>query len=340
MPAYTLTAVRSTAFTGTDNADVEPAITWLDAFPSTSGGYYAFISNALKLQFSAGDVNGLADLTGSYTNNQYVVGRLGNLSAAGFAARWIGAFLHCTGASGPGTAATYYRLRISQDSTESPLTTKIFRVVSGTATEIASTTGVTWANGDRFLFVDYDGDIEVYRDSGSGFGSTPVLTFDDTASRLTGGGPGLIIRVPDDFTLDDVEMGNAAFAASAFAAGATLGALVAGGSLSAPLSAFVAGATLGSLVGGGALSLVPGVLTVPELRNWSGTLLTSQLVENIVALRISDRALLAAFTNQTSHASTANLVVSQVGLVPGTACLVVGFNADGSAAFTRAVTIA
>ncbi len=125
-----------------------------------------------------------------------------------------------------------------------------------------------------------------------------------------------------------------------FGTGATLGALVAGGSMFSVASAFTGGATLGSLVGGGALSLVPGVVTVPELRNWSGALLTSQLVENIVVLRISDRAVLASFTNQTSNGVTGNLSMSQVGLVPGTACLVVGFNADGSAAFTRAVTIA
>lgn len=211
MPAYTLTAVRTTSFTGTAEADVEPAITWLDAFPSTSGGYYAFDSTgtALKLQFSAGDVNALADITGTYTNDQYVVGRLGNLGAAGLTSAWVGGLLHCTGATSAGTTASYYRLVISQDSSTTPLTTKIFRASGGTPTEIASTNSVTWANGDRFLFVDYAGTIEVYRDSGSGFGSSPVLTFDDTASRLTGGGPGIQIRRADTYTLDDVEMGDA-----------------------------------------------------------------------------------------------------------------------------------
>jgi hypothetical protein len=128
--------------------------------------------------------------------------------------------------------------------------------------------------------------------------------------------------------------------AGAFGTGAALGALVAGGTLASVASAFAAGAILGPVSAGGALSIAPGVVTVPELRNWSGALLTSQLVENVVVIRISDRAVLASFTNQTTNGTTGNLSVSQVGLVPGTACLVVGFSADGSAAFTRAVTIA
>jgi hypothetical protein len=213
MPSYTLTAVRSTDFTGADGTNIETLVTWLDAFPSTSGGLYAVTTNKCKLEFGAAEVNGLADLTGTYTNNQYVVGRLGDLSASGIPGRYLGAFLHCAGATSAGTTASYYRLEISQDNTTTPLVTRVMRVTSGSAVQIASINNVTWANGDRFLLVDYDGTIEVYRDSGSGFGGTPILSVDDTGSRLSGGGPGLIIRAPDLHTLDDVDMGDATLSA-------------------------------------------------------------------------------------------------------------------------------
>jgi hypothetical protein len=213
MASYTLTAVRSTDFTGADGTNIETLVAWLDAFPSTSGGYYAVTTNKCKLEFSASEVNGLADVTGSYTEDQYVVGRVGDLSEAGITGRYLGAFLHCTGASSAGTTASYYRLEISQDNTTTPLVTRVMRVTSGSAVQIASINNVTWVNGDRFLFVDYSGTIEVYRDSGSGFGSTPILSVDDTGSRLSGGGPGLIIRTPDSHTLDDLEMGDATLSA-------------------------------------------------------------------------------------------------------------------------------
>jgi hypothetical protein len=222
MASYTLTAVRSTDFTGADGTNIETLVTWLDAFPSTSGGYYAVTTNKCKLEFSASEINGLADVTGSYTEDQYVVGRVGDLSEAGITGRYFGAFLHCTGASSAGTTASYYRLEISQDSTTTPLVTRVMRVTSGSAVQIASINNVTWANGDRFLFVDCDGTIEVYRDSGSGFGGTPILSVDDTGSRLSGGGPGLIIRTPDLHTLDDVEMGDATLSAGPTLSSATV----------------------------------------------------------------------------------------------------------------------
>ena len=213
MPAYTLTPVRTADFTAANGTNIETLVSWLDAFPSTASGYYAVIDNKCKLEFAASDVNALADLTGTYTNNQYVVGRVGDLAASGITGRYLGGLLHCTGASAAGTTASYYRLEISQDNQTVPLVTRVMRVTSGTAVQIATSQAVTWGNGDRFLLVDHDGIIEVYRDSGGGFGSTAVLSVDDTASRLTGGGPGIIIRIPDMHTLDDVEFGDASLSA-------------------------------------------------------------------------------------------------------------------------------
>jgi hypothetical protein len=129
--------------------------------------------------------------------------------------------------------------------------------------------------------------------------------------------------------------------ASTLSGGITLADLVAAGAFGIEPPSTLSGAiTLGDIVAAGAFAMQPGTFTVPELRNWAGLLLMSQLVENVVVIRIADRALLAAFTNLTSDGGTGNLTGSSSALIPGTACLVVGFNADGSQRFARPVTIA
>lgn len=205
MASYTLTPVRTADFTASDGTNPETLYSWLDPFPSASGGYYEVNTNALRLAFDQDGKRGLADLTGTYGNRQYVIGRLVNISASVQATRWLGAYLHCQGA---GATADYYRLQISQDTNTTPLTTKIFRVDNdGTPSEVASINNVTWASSDRFMFVAYDGTLEVYRDSGSGFGDTPIMSYTD-GSPLTGGVPGVHIQKSLDFRLDDVEMGT------------------------------------------------------------------------------------------------------------------------------------
>lgn len=205
MPSYTRTPVRTADFTASNGTNPETLYTWLDSFPANDTGYYVIRSNKLELDFSHDGKRGLADLTGTYGNRQYVIARIGNLSSTSSSLRWLAAYLH---AQGLGATADYYRLQISQDSTTTPLTTKIFRVDNdGTPSELESINNVTWGNDDLFMFVSYDGTLEVYRDSGSGFGSTPIMTYTD-GSPLTGGGPGIQINTPDLFTMDDVEMGT------------------------------------------------------------------------------------------------------------------------------------
>jgi hypothetical protein len=209
---YTLTPVNSTGFTGSNGTNIETLVSWLDTFPSSGGGYYAVIDNKCKLEFSqdATGVRGLADLTGSYTDDQYVFGTLGDLSPSGSTLAYLSLFLQCQGTrANPPTTTSNYRLKISQDSTESPLTTKIQQVSGTTATDLASDTSVTWASGDKALFVVIGGVLEVYRDSGSGWGASPIMTYDDSASPLTGGVPGFNINRPDTYTWDDIEMGDA-----------------------------------------------------------------------------------------------------------------------------------
>lgn len=121
---------------------------------------------------------------------------------------------------------------------------------------------------------------------------------------------------------------------------ATLDGLSASGSMEPqPQSDLTGSATLDGLSAAGSMAMVPGTLTVPELRNWAGMLLTSQLVENVVVIRMSDRSLLCAFTNQTTHGTTGNLALSHASLTAGTLCMVVGYNPDGSARFARPVTV-
>jgi hypothetical protein len=136
-----------------------------------------------------------------------------------------------------------------------------------------------------------------------------------------------------------VASGSMASTASEVSGGVTLDDAVAGGDILSSASALSGGPALDPLVASGSLGQAPGVLTVPQLKNWSGQLLISQLVENVVVIRMSDRAVVAAFTNQTTHASTGDLALSSVALVPGTLCMVVGFNADGSARFARPITV-
>lgn len=211
MPAYTRTLVRTTDFTAADGANPETAFPWLDSFPNTAGGYYVIRGNRLQLDFGQPGDQGLADLTGTYNNRQYVIARLLSLTTAPSAARWLGGYLHGQGAN---ATADLYQLRISQDSSSTPLTTKFFRIDNaGTPVEVASTTAITWADNDLFFFIAYDGVLELYRDSGGGFGTTPLLTYTDP-SPLTGGVPGIHINGQDSLELDDVEMGTAVIAAA------------------------------------------------------------------------------------------------------------------------------
>ena len=101
--------------------------------------------------------------------------------------------------------------------------------------------------------------------------------------------------------------------------------------------------TLDDVGTSGSLGVQPGVLTVPELRNWAGggALLTSELIPNVVVLTMARPVtLLAVFEDVTTHATTADLEVASGVLVPGTACMVLGFNSNGTQRFARPATVA
>lgn len=128
--------------------------------------------------------------------------------------------------------------------------------------------------------------------------------------------------------------------ASDLAGTAALDGLAAAGGIGSGTAPDLTGsATLDGLAAAGSMAMAPGTLTVPELRSWAGMLLINQLVENIVVIRMSDRTLLCAFTNQTTNGSTANLALSHAALTAGTLCMVVGYSPDGSARFARPVTV-
>ena len=126
--------------------------------------------------------------------------------------------------------------------------------------------------------------------------------------------------------------------ASILSGGFTLDDIVASGTLASIASSLSGGIALDDIVASGTLGAAPGVLTVPALKNWTGLLLAAQLVEKIVVIRIADLATLATFTDRTSDGS-GDLALTSAAFVPGTACMVVGFNVDGSARFARAVTV-
>ena len=82
-----------------------------------------------------------------------------------------------------------------------------------------------------------------------------------------------------------------------------------------------------------------GTITVPGVKNGSGTLLASATFPNVVVLQRSDRARLLALTNQTTN-SGGDLVVTNAALTPGVACQVVAFSADGLQAGCWPATVA
>jgi hypothetical protein len=202
--------------------------------------------------------------------------------------------------------------------------------VSGATNLGASTTTGLTAGETATYSIEFTGTSLVAKRNG-----VVIATGTDPNSTPVAGVIGVNLR--NAYMLAPFEAYNSL--TSALTGSYTLADIIASGALSSG-GAVVSGAyTFDDLVASGTLGATLGTLTVPQLKNWTGQLLTAQLVEKIAVLRISDMVLLATFTNQTTDGTTANLVLT--GALPsGTPCMVVGFNNDGSARFARPVTVA
>ncbi len=91
----------------------------------------------------------------------------------------------------------------------------------------------------------------------------------------------------------------------------------------------------GGMTGVGVVASV----TVPELRNWADQLLALTTIENVLVIRVSDRTVVASFTNQSTNAQGDLLLLSAAFGAPGTPVMVLGFSADGSNRLARAVNV-
>ena len=202
-------------------------------------------------------------------------------------------------------------------------------------TTFATITGTTNATGSAGggQYIDASGVLRTTDALWIANNATIQRTFTTNKFVLTCAGAGTTATILSYVSIE-------AQAPSGLAGTIDLDAILASGSMASELPSTLTGSIdLEAILASGSMSMQPGVATVQQLRNWSGTLLTSQLVEKIAVLRISDITLLATFTNQTSHVTTADLALTSPLLIPGTACMVVGFSPDGAQRFARPVTI-
>ena len=120
--------------------------------------------------------------------------------------------------------------------------------------------------------------------------------------------------------------------ASTLSGNATLAPIVASGSFISGASTLTGNATLGPITASGFLGSAPVAVIVPELRNWGGSLQAGVTIPVVTVCRLDTGAQVLTLTNQTTNGS-GNLSITNAALVPGTAYMVIGWNADGSQRF-------
>jgi hypothetical protein len=184
-------------------------------------------------------------------------------------------------------------------------------------------------------------DISVYVDGVLRIG--PVT---DSSPISTAGKAGIILfdmrqtGVNDTGGLDNFDAVDAAIL-SDLSGNVTLDAVAPAGTLAdAGPTALTGNVTLDVVAPAGSLGLQPGVVTVPALRNWSGSLQTSVTIPVVTVLSMTTGAQVLALTDQVTDGTTADLTITDVALVPGTAYMVAGWSADGSQRFAVPITAA
>jgi hypothetical protein len=142
--------------------------------------------------------------------------------------------------------------------------------------------------------------------------------------------------------LDDVvAAGSMGSSASDISGGVTLDDAVAAGAMGgAGASGLSGGVTLDPAAAAGTLGQQSGTCVVPALKNWNGSLQTSVTVPWVTFCRLTDAVQVLILANQVTHATTADLSVTNVALATGTWYMALGFDADGSQRFARPVLAA
>lgn len=196
------TPVQSLTFTASDGTAVQTAETSLSLVWGGSG-FLIVNTNRCVMNFSNASPRMARD-GGTYTDDQYIEAVVGGFTGGG-SARYI--MLAVQYGADTDAASDFYALRIFNDN---PRTCDIAKYVNGSPTVVAGPTSIAWADNDVALIEIVGGVLSVYRDSGSGYGSA-ILTYDDSASPLTGGKPALGHRDSSGgpvLWIDTVEMGD------------------------------------------------------------------------------------------------------------------------------------
>lgn len=110
-------------------------------------------------------------------------------------------------------------------------------------------------------------------------------------------------------------------------------------SMAATVAAASGNVTADSGSVGGSAGVQPGIVTLQSVQDWDNTVAASTLIENIVILNRSTRAIVLALTNQTTDGS-GNLAISNAALIPGTTYMVAAWNSDGSVRGFEPITAA
>ena len=120
----------------------------------------------------------------------------------------------------------------------------------------------------------------------------------------------------------------------------TLDAVAPAGTFASSSSDIGGNVTLDTVAPAGTLGVAPGTVTVPALKNWSGSLQTSVTIPVVTVLSMATGAQVLALTDQATHATTADLEITDAALAAGTTYMVAGWSADGSSRFAVPITAA
>lgn len=120
----------------------------------------------------------------------------------------------------------------------------------------------------------------------------------------------------------------------------TLDAVAPAGTFASSSSDVGGNVTLDTVAPAGTLGVAPGTVTVHALKNWSGSLQTSVTIPVVTVLSMATGAQVLALTDQATHATTADLEITDAALAAGTTYMVAGWNADGSQRFAVPLTAA
>ncbi len=120
---------------------------------------------------------------------------------------------------------------------------------------------------------------------------------------------------------------------------AALSPITASGGFLSLASSLTGNATLAAIIASGSLGVAPGVVLVPELRNWGGSLQAGVTIPVVTVCRLDTGAQVLTLTNQVTSGA-GNLTITNASLSAGVAYMVIGWSAAGSQRFAAPIVAA